>query len=153
VQVARQTGTELSLLIHELRPVSLDQRGLTETLRAYLADWSRQSQVAAELRAGDGRPLAPAAEQALLRVAQEALANVARHSQATEVTVELSYNADAVALAIADNGRGFDTQIIQKGVGLDSMRERLAALGGRLLIESRPGEGTRVTARCEGAYV
>jgi signal transduction histidine kinase len=152
-QLARQAGAELSLLIHELRPVSLDQRGLAETLRAYLNDWSRQSQVAVELRAGAGRPLAPAAEQALLRVVQEALANVARHSQATTVTVELNYNPDAVALAIADNGRGFDTQTIQKGVGLDSMRERLAALGGRLLIESRPGEGTRVTARCEGAYV
>jgi signal transduction histidine kinase len=152
-QLARQAGAELSLLIHELRPVSLDQRGLAETLRAYLNDWSRQSQIAIELRAGAGRPLAAAAEQALLRVVQEALANVARHSQATSVTVELSYNADAVALAIADNGRGFDTQTIQKGVGLASMRERLAELGGRLLIESRPGEGTRVTARCEGAYV
>jgi signal transduction histidine kinase len=152
-QLARQAGAELSLLIHELRPVSLDQRGLAETLRAYLADWSRQSQIAVELHAGGERSLAPAAEQALLRVAQEALANVARHSQATSVTVELNYDVDAVALAIADNGRGFDAQTVQKGVGLASMRERLAALGGQLLIESRPGEGTRVTAQCEGAYV
>jgi NarL family two-component system sensor histidine kinase LiaS len=140
-------------LIHELRPVSLEQRGLAETLRAYLADWSRQSQVAVELHAGVERPLAPEAEQALLRVTQEALANVARHSRATAVTVELTYAADAIVLAIADNGRGFDTQTPQKGVGLYSMRERLAGLGGRLLIESRPGEGTRVIARCEAAYV
>jgi signal transduction histidine kinase len=152
-QLARQAGAELSLLIHELRPVSLDERGLAEALRAYVADWSRQSKIAVELRADGTRPLAPTAEHALLRVAQEALANVARHSHATAVTVELTYGADSVMLAIADNGGGFDARAIQKGVGLESMRERIAALGGRLSVESRLDEGTRITARCEGIYV
>jgi len=151
-QLARQSGAELSLLIHELRPMALGDKGLAAAIQAYAADWSRQSNIEARVRTnGDGR-LSPDVEHALLRVTQEALANVARHSQASAVTVELDLAVNAVMLTIGDNGCGFDISAAPRGVGLASMRERLEALGGRLRVESNPGAGTTIAARCEGAY-
>lgn len=151
-QLAQQSGAELSLLIHELRPMALGEKGLVAAIQAYAADWSRQSNIAADVRVRGECVLAPDVEHALLRVTQEALANVARHSQASAVTVDLDLAADAVTLTIGDNGRGFDTRAAARGVGLASMRERLEALGGRLRVESSPGAGTTIAARCEGIY-
>lgn len=150
-QLAQQAGTELSLLIHELRPVALGDKGLAAALQAYTRDWSRQTGIHVTTHAEGSHSLPPPAEHALLRVAQEALANVARHSHATTVTVDLTYAADAVTLAIADNGRGFDVHAIQKGVGLDSMRERIEELGGRMQVDSQLGTGTRIVVHCGGA--
>jgi signal transduction histidine kinase len=152
-QLAQQSGAELSLLIHELRPVALGDKGLVAALQAYAADWSRQSKIGADVRARGTCALAPAAEHALVRVTQEALANVARHSQASVVTLDLELATDAATLTIADNGCGFDLGAASRGVGLDSMRERLEALGGRLRVESNPGSGTTIVARCEVAHV
>jgi signal transduction histidine kinase len=149
-QLAQQAGTELSLLIHELRPVALGDKGLAEALHAYSADWSRQTGIAAVVEAQGERPLPPATEHALLRVTQEALANVARHSHATMVTLALTYAADAVTLLITDNGRGFDARTTRKGVGLDSMRERIERLGGRVQVESQIGIGTCISVQCGG---
>ncbi len=148
---AQQAGAELSLLIHELRPVALGDKSLADALHAYSADWSRQTGIAAEMQAHGGCPLPPATEHALLRVAQEALANVARHSGATAVTLDLRYAAEAVTLHIGDNGHGFDSRTARKGVGLDSMRERIESLGGRLQVESRIGGGTTICVRCGGS--
>jgi signal transduction histidine kinase len=83
-------------------------------------------------------------------VTQEALANVARHSHATMVTLALTYAADAVTLLITDNGRGFDARTTRKGVGLDSMRERIERLGGRVQVESQIGIGTCISVQCGG---
>jgi signal transduction histidine kinase len=152
-QLAQQSGAELSLLIHELRPVALGDKGLAAAIQAYAADWSRQSKIEAEVRARGAGALGPAAEHALVRVTQEALANVARHSHASAVTVDLELAVDAATLTIADNGCGFDTNAASHGVGLDSMRERLEALGGRLRVESKPGAGTTIKARYEVAHV
>src|SRR5215212_3838923 len=152
-QLAQQSGAELSLLIHELRPVALGDKGLIAAIQSYAADWSRQSKISADVRAhGDSAQL-PVAEHTLLRVTQEALANVARHSHATAVTIDLDLVADSATLTIADNGRGFDASTASRGVGLDSMRERLEALGGRLRVESNPGSGTTIEARYEVAHV
>ena len=93
-------------------------------------------------------------EQTLFRVAQEALANVARHSDAKSVEVDLVYDADRLMLRVADDGHGFDPAKDRgDGFGLQSMSERLAKLGGRVDVESAPGEGTRVICVCplEGA--
>ncbi len=88
-------------------------------------------------------------EEALFRVAQEALANVARHSKATLVQMVLMITDVTVTLSIADNGQGFDTtHQTYLGVGLLSMRERMKALGGDVQVESTPGKGTRVIAYC-----
>ena len=88
-------------------------------------------------------------EEALFRVAQEALANVSRHSKATLVQMILTISDEMVTLSIVDNGQGFDTtRQGQLGVGLLSMQERMKALGGDVQVESTPGKGTRVVAFC-----
>src|SRR6266487_3994665 len=89
-------------------------------------------------------------EEALFRVAQEALANVARHSKATLVQMILTTTDETVTLSIVDNGQGFDTtRQGYLGVGLLSMQERMKALGGDVQVESTPGKGTRVVAYCK----
>jgi len=96
------------------------------------------------------QPLPEAVEETLFRVAQEALANVARHSHATSIQVQVRWEQDAVILSISDNGQGFDTAATaRQGIGLLSMQERMKTLGGDMRIESAPGQGTSVTARCE----
>jgi signal transduction histidine kinase len=87
-------------------------------------------------------------EQALFRVAQEALTNVARHAEATQVTVELHVTPDTVTLRVADDGKGFDPAAIQTKttMGLQGMQERLAGLGGTLTVDTAPGVGTRIAA-------
>jgi NarL family two-component system sensor histidine kinase LiaS len=88
-------------------------------------------------------------EEALFRVAQEALANVSRHSKATLVQMMLTITDEMVTLSVVDNGQGFDTtRQGYLGVGLLSMRERMKALGGDVQVESTPGKGTRVVAFC-----
>ena len=83
----------------------------------------------------------------LLRVLQEALANARRHSRATSVEVSLQSEGEAVLAGVVDDGRGFDPSSTRAGVGLSAMRERAEALGGDFEVESRPGEGTKVTVR------
>jgi PAS domain S-box-containing protein len=83
----------------------------------------------------------------LLRILQEALANVRRHSAATIVEVGLRTDDQAVLLEVSDDGRGFDPVVAQGGVGLVGMRERVEELGGEIEVSSRPGEGTEVTVR------
>lgn len=135
---------ELAALILELRPPALEGRTLPEALREYVGDWSRQTGLAAEFQAAGTEALTPATEQALLRITQEALANCLRHSGAARVTVTLAL-AKPVTLIIADDGRGFDPDEAPRGLGLNSMRERVGALGGTLDLVSAPQAGTRLT--------
>src|ERR687890_618044 len=84
----------------------------------------------------------------LLRIMQEALANVRRHSEARSVEVRLWTDDEAVLLGVSDDGRGFDPKAAQgDGVGIVGMRERVEELGGQIEVKSRPGEGTEVTVR------
>ncbi|HRQ38563.1 MAG TPA: sensor histidine kinase [Chloroflexota bacterium] len=144
--LARQAQQELASLIQELRPAALDGQGLAAALRDYAANWSRQNNIPVEFQVQGERPLPLSAEQALFRVGQEALANIARHSGASQVTMRLAWEAGGVVLTIADNGRGFDAQAATSGFGIQGMRERLDALGGRLQLTSQPGKGTMVRA-------
>jgi signal transduction histidine kinase len=86
------------------------------------------------------------AEQALYRIAQETLANAARHSHASRVNIALLYDTINVSLSIEDDGCGFDTAQKPKGVGLRSIKERAESIGGQITIESIPGKGTRIEA-------
>ena len=88
-------------------------------------------------------------EENLYRIAQEALNNALRHASATLVTVKIDTKGDNLELEIEDNGRGFnpDTVVGEGGVGLTSMRERAAKVGGLLTIITAPGEGTKVKVR------
>ena len=145
-KLAQQAGAELTTLIHQLRPPVLEQKSLAEAIRAHVNDWKHQANIETEMNIGEV-PVSPESEQALFRVLQEALANVARHSQANKVWIRLNSENDHVALRIEDNGIGYDAERIAKGIGLDSMKERLAAVHGTLEISSRPLQGTCVMAR------
>jgi NarL family two-component system sensor histidine kinase LiaS len=148
--LCRQAQQELSGLIHELRPVALEDKGLAMALREYVERWSRQTGIEASTVVQGHRALPLEVEQALFRVAQEALANAAKHSQAKRVEVSLSYTGDCIALKVRDDGRGFvPLSAMEQGMGLRSMCERIEALGGDLSVESEPGEGTSIVARCE----
>lgn len=135
---------ELNLLIHEMRPAALEDRGLAPALRDYVKNWSERGEIEAGVHVRGERRASLEVEQAVFRVAQEALANVTRHSEASWVEVELLYDPDSVTLRVSDDGRGFDAKDPPKsGFGLESMGERAERLGGEFRIESSPGEGTR----------
>ncbi|MEW5961141.1 MAG: sensor histidine kinase, partial [Chloroflexota bacterium] len=146
-RLVRQAQQELTTLIRELRPAALEGKGLATALRDYAADWTRRTQIPVEVRVRGERLLPLRLEQALYRVAQEALTNISRHSGADAAEVELVWQQNEVALIISDNGRGFDPVTVNgKGLGLQSMRERVAALGGQLEIKSNPGSGAQIIA-------
>jgi NarL family two-component system sensor histidine kinase LiaS len=148
--LVRQAQQELTTLIRELRPAALEGKGLATALRDYLVDWSRQTEITGQLRVQGEQPLPLIVEQAFFRVAQEALTNVARHSQATAVEMHLAWQEAQVTLTIADNGRGFNVMATNgKGLGLRSMRERIEAIGGELTVTSSHGSGTQITVRCQ----
>ena len=145
-RLAQQAGAELTTLIRELRPPGLESKTLTTAIREHVEVWSRQNKIEADMNLQENVSVDLQAEQTLFRVLQEALANVARHSQASWVAVNLESVNGFVKLGIEDNGTGFDSENIARGVGLDSMQERLAAVNGKLEVSSRKPKGTRVTA-------
>ena len=154
-KLVRQAQQELTSLIRELRPVALEGKGLIAALRELATGWTKQSDIVATVRVEGvegtqgSQTLPLTVEEALFRVAQEALSNAARHSKATLVQITLSIIDDVVTLSVADNGQGFDAaQGGRLGVGLLSMQERMKALGGDVQVESTPGKGTRIVARC-----
>jgi signal transduction histidine kinase len=145
-QLAGRTQQELTALIRTLRPVALADKGLRAALQELCSDWSQRTGIATELDVPDELPVGLRAEQELFRVAQEALANVARHSGATAVAISANVERESVRLTIQDDGHGFDqAQPDGSGLGLSSMRERVDALGGSLLVFSS-AEGTRIEA-------
>ncbi len=145
-QLAQQAQQELTGLIQELRPAALEGKGLVEALRNYAEDWSRRTAIVAQVMVAREQPLPLPVEQPLFRVAQEALANVARHSGAQSVNIHLAWQDDLFTMTITDDGSGFDTSATAYGMGLSSMQERLAQMNGRLTIHSTPGQGSQLTA-------
>ena len=147
-KLTQGAGKELNAIIFELRPVALKPGGLEQSLREYINGWRRQNPVEVRLLCqGEGRP-DPQVQQELVRFVQEALSNVARHSQAGLVEVSLSSSAQELVLSIRDDGRGFELGLqTEAGFGLHTMRERIQQAGGRFSLESSPEQGTRVTAR------
>jgi NarL family two-component system sensor histidine kinase LiaS len=147
-RLVRQAQQELTTLICELRPAALEGKGLATALQECVADWSRQTNIPAKVRVRGERPLPLPLEQALFRVGQEALTNISRHSQAKSVEIDLVWKWGEVSLTVSDNGRGFNLNAVNgKGLGLQSMRERIEALGGHLEVKSGAGSGTQVIAR------
>jgi two-component system, NarL family, sensor histidine kinase LiaS len=145
-RLVKTSQQELGLMITELRPAALDGQGLARALQTYLETWSRQSNIAATFHVQNETRVSAELEQSLYRVAQEALANVARHSQATTVNLLLAYAREHLTLTLTDNGIGFDVNAA-RGFGLNSMKERLNALGGALSVSSASGQGTTVRAQ------
>jgi len=143
-ELGAQAHGELRAVIDGLAPPELD--GLAESLRRYALLAGRAHGIPVRLTASDVDvpELDPRVQAAAFRVAQEALHNALRHSGASEVSVTLSRARGRVVLEVSDDGTGFDPELASGGLGLASMRERAAAVGGVLRVSSAPGKGTRV---------
>lgn len=139
---------ELNALILELRPIAMEGKNLPGALEEYVQAWQAHSGIKASLEVSGEARMSPATEEALFRIAQEALSNAARHSGAGSVKLRLECGESAM-LAIRDDGIGFEAGAAGRGVGLSSMRERMQALGGRLEVQSEKGKGTVITARVD----
>lgn len=134
---------ELTFLVQEIYPFALQEKGLVTTLREHIFEWENRNDTVVQLMTRNERRLPLEVEQALYRVTQEALANVARHSHARRVDLALVYNGDSVQLSVSDDGCGFDTSM-KHGMGLRSIRERVGSIRGTVQIQSAPGHGTRL---------
>jgi signal transduction histidine kinase len=146
---ARDNLAESRQVVWALRPRPLTERSLPEALEELAGRLAEETGLRADTTVtGTERPLGAEAETTLLRIAQEALANVRKHATAAQVTVTLSFLDDVVLLDVADDGAGFDTGAAAGvgGLGLRAMRERITRLGGGLTVESTPGEGTTIAA-------
>jgi PAS domain S-box-containing protein len=144
-----EVDRELDDIIAALRPVVLDELGLAGALPGIVADWSRQSGIAAEalvVQVGDER-FEDESESTLYRVTQESLTNVVKHARARNVAVTLARRQDELHLTIEDDGVGFDVNRQGGGWGLRGMAERARSAGGLLQIESTPAGGTTVLVR------
>jgi signal transduction histidine kinase len=136
----------------ELRPPGLDDLGLIPALHAYTQSLAERKRINIQMTAFGGvEALGPAKRTALFRVAQEALTNVARHAQATQVRMSITEIAGTIRMEIGNNGKTFDVRKAllaknPKRLGLIGMRERIEMVGGRFAVESTPGKGTTVTA-------
>jgi signal transduction histidine kinase len=177
IRLARESLTEARRSVDALRPEPLETARLGGALADVAERWGTLHGIAVQVATtGTVRPMSPEAEVALLRTAQEALANVARHAGATRVGLTLSYLKDEVALDVRDDGQGFDPATVPApstvpdpvpaavsagsgpvngangrggtggGFGLVAMRERIENLAGTLQIESEPGSGTAISA-------
>jgi len=124
--------------------MALKEKGLVVTLREYVFEWESRNNIQNSLRVEGEQQLPLKVEQALYRISQESLANVARHSHASHVTMALLYNTGKVSLTIEDDGCGFNMAQKPKGVGLRSIKERAESIGGQIIIESIPDKGTRI---------
>lgn len=141
-ELGAQAHGELRAVIDGLAPPELD--GLAESLRRYAMLAGRAHGIEVRVSSSDLPELEPRVEAAAFRVAQEALHNALRHSGASEIRVTLSRAGRRVVLEVRDDGAGFDPELASGGLGLASMRERAAAVGGALRVSSAPGDGTRV---------
>lgn len=143
---ARDVHLEMDAIIKQLRPASLGDRGLAPALKELTAKWQEQHQIPISLQIQGERELPLHIEQALYRISQEALNNIARHAEATQVSIFLKYLLDQLSLEIRDNGKGFDIHAITStpSLGLNSMNERAAEINGILEIVSKIGTGTQL---------
>jgi len=150
-RLARESLAEARRSVRAVRPEALENTKLPEALTEVADRWSAINGVRATVTTtGNAQGLHPEVEVTLLRVAQEALANVAKHANASRVGITVSYMDDVVTLDVRDDGVGFRLpgpwDPASGGFGLTTMRQRVQRLAGQLAIESEPGSGTAVSA-------
>lgn len=147
-QTTNHTIREMRALLLELRPTRLEQLSLVEALAELASAYSTRLGVGVKTDLAHLQ-LEARQEHALLRVAQEALANAARHANATEITLTLAQQASMVCFCVRDNGRGFqaDAESLRHGLGLRMMQERVQELHGMFKLESSPDQGTTLEIR------
>lgn len=151
--LAAEATDELRAAVVELRPAALDEDGLTATLRTHVQVLDRAHTARVTFAARSFRALPAAQEEAMLRVAQEALHNALRHSGAARVDVTVDRRGGGAVLRVTDDGSGFDPQSIRRAgrhLGLVSMRDRTSGVGGTLTVESAPGKGTTIEMEVPG---
>jgi two-component system, NarL family, sensor histidine kinase UhpB len=153
--LANEIGRDIHRAASDLRPAALDDLGLPKALAALASDWSARYDIAVDIHASglDDR-LTSEVETLVYRVVQEAITNVLKHAAAQNVSIVLERRGDRLRVVIEDDGRGFDPQVDETPItnqeheggrprlGLSSIRERLALLGGSMRLESQPGAGT-----------
>ncbi|WP_396922418.1 AAA family ATPase [Mycolicibacterium sp.] len=156
--IARQTATDVRKVVRQgiqvarsvawsLRPSGLDDLGLIGCIEQYVDDCRQIYPIRIELTAtGQPPPVSPAVATAVFRIVQEALTNIGRHSGAGEASVMIVSSADTLRAVVEDNGTGFDVDLAgqRRSLGLIGMRERACLVGGRLSVESHPGQGTTI---------
>lgn len=142
--LANQAMRELLSLARQLRPTALDDLGLAAAIAGQVEQIS-QGEIEAELvEEGSFSDLGSDVQLVVYRVAQEALSNAVRHSDATRIGVTLRRSEAGVELEVNDDGRGFAFEVSERGLGIAGMRERALLIGAALTIESRPDRGTTV---------
>ena len=148
----------LRVLMTDLRPPALDERGLAQALSDLVSTFTARSKIECEVDVDIGQRLPPKTETILYRVAQEALANAGKHSMAEHAVLTCRTVDNEVQMEISDDGIGFDSLTTDMSgmdghLGLASIRERIGYLDGTSAIESRTGEGTRISVRLAGGGI
>jgi signal transduction histidine kinase len=145
---ARDAMSEMEAMLDQLRAVPLENAGLIEALKKQCEALGFRTGAEVEFQHGTLPPslnLAPGTQDAVFRVAQEALSNIGRHARATKVAVSLTTGGGRLDLMIRDNGAGFDLEKQRRGMGIGNMFARAAEIGGTLDVDGGPGAGTKVT--------
>jgi two-component system sensor histidine kinase UhpB len=151
-RLTHHTLESIRRLALQLRPAVLDDLGLHAALRWLAEDARERLHIDVELRletppgVGQSRVYPALYETTLFRIAQESLTNIARHAQATYVSIELVQNEQSISLRIHDDGQGYEVSRQRAGLGISGMRERVSLLNGTLSLSSEAGKGTRVEA-------
>ncbi|MFC8080630.1 GAF domain-containing sensor histidine kinase [Streptomyces sp. NPDC057307] len=151
--LAAEAADELRAAVVELRPAALDEDGLVHTLRTHIQVLDRAHSAQVTFDSCGVRALPAAQEEAMLRVAQEALHNALRHSGADRVDVTVARRGQGAVLSVTDNGKGFEPRTVRRAgrhLGLVSMRDRSSGVGGRLTVQSAPGQGTTIEMEVPG---
>jgi signal transduction histidine kinase len=144
--------TEMRQLVADLRPPQLDDLGLVPALHWLAEEWRGRLPLDAHVQVeGHRRRLTPEMETELFRIAQEGITNIAKHARAQRASIRLTFDTDSVTLLVEDDGVGMTPEQISRplsrhqGWGLVGIQERAALVGGEFTIDSRPGQGTRLT--------
>ena len=150
--VVRDTLQDVRKIIYDLRPMSLDDLGLLPTLQRYIMTYQEESKIFVSFKTrGTFNEITPVISLTVFRLVQEAINNIKKHAQASKVIINLEFLEKELKLYIADNGKGFDinskkvnSEDVNSGFGLISMRERVELLNGKIEIDSILGKGTKL---------
>lgn len=149
LEQAQQLGTiamqEVRQSVSTLRADEQNETPLQETIATLLQEFRQSRDIPIQSSIHLTTPLSPEMSRILYRLTQEALTNICKHAEATEVRLELKTDPNQVYLAIADNGRGFSYPQITSGYGLQGMKERVAAMNGNFHLQTSPGQGCQIT--------
>ena len=152
-RLTEESLDELRRMVFDLRPPALDHLGLVAALESYAREFEQRFDVQVSVAADEFASRLPfEVETALYRICQEALTNVSKHADASQILLRLEHDSETVTLTVQDNGSGFDAASVLDGsgalrsIGILSMERRAEELGGEFRIESSPGRGTRIRA-------